>query len=75
MKWMPRTTTLAYLSMHHWGEKTTIDNIERKDDSVECFLTEQLLEIRRRLQPKFAGCDIYKPKKPKGKGYSLALAY
>ena len=37
-----------------------------KDESVECFLTEQLLGIRRQLESKFSGCDVYQPRKPKG---------
>ena len=36
------------------------------DVNVECVLTEQLLQIRKSLKGSFKGCDIYKPKKPKG---------
>ena len=36
------------------------------DKEVVCVLTEQLLEIRKQLEPQFPGCDIYSPRKPKG---------
>ena len=38
-----------------------------RDKDIECFLTDQLLQIRRKLEDKFPGCDIYSPRKPKGK--------
>ena len=37
-----------------------------RDKDVECVLTQQLLEIRKTLEPQFPGCDIYSPRKPKG---------
>ena len=37
-----------------------------RDKSVECFLTDQLLQIRVSLQSKFPEGDIYSPRKPKG---------
>ena len=38
-----------------------------RDKDVECVLTQQLLDIRKTLEPQFPGCDIYSPRKPKGK--------
>ena len=38
-----------------------------RDKEVECVLTKQLLDIRKELEPQFPGCDIYSPRKPKGK--------
>lgn len=46
--------------------KHAIHLFHDKDESVECFLTEQLLGIRAQLASQFPGCDIFKPKKPKG---------
>jgi hypothetical protein len=46
---------------YHW-----VHLFSDKDVNVECILTEQLLEIRQSLKDSFQGCDIYKPKKPKG---------
>ena len=37
-----------------------------RDKGVECFLTDQLLQIRKEMEPKYPGCDIYSPRKPKG---------
>ena len=37
-----------------------------KDVNVECILTEQLLQIRNSFKDTFQGCDIFKPRKPKG---------
>ena len=46
---------------NHW-----VHLFSDKDVNVECILTEQLLQIRKSLKSSFKGCDIYKPKKPKG---------
>ena len=46
---------------NHW-----VHLFSDSDVNVECVLTEQLLQIRKSLKGSFKGCDIYKPKKPKG---------
>ena len=55
------TGASSMICSKHW-----VHIFNDKDDTVECFLTEQLLGIRAQLKDKFPGCDIYKPKKPKG---------
>ena len=37
-----------------------------RDKEIECVLTQQLLDIRKHLEPQFPGCNIYSPRKPKG---------
>ena len=47
-------------------EKHWMHMFHDDDKSVECILTDQMLEVRQRLEPSFPGCDLYHPKKPKG---------
>lgn len=49
-------------SKNHW-----VHLFSDKDVTIECILTDQLLSMRESLKASFLGCDIYKPKKPKGK--------
>lgn len=46
---------------NHW-----VHLFSDRDINIECILTEQLLQIRNSLKDSFEGCDIYKPRKPKG---------
>ena len=57
----PTTEYPSICDKNHWAHL-----FSDKDVSVECILTEQLLQIRKSLKSSFKGCDIYKPKKPKG---------
>ena len=53
--------TEVFCEKNHW-----VHLFSDSDVNVECVLTEQLLQIRKSLKGSFKGCDIYKPKKPKG---------
>lgn len=48
-------------------KKHVLHMFKDPDDSIACILTEQMLQIRKDLRSAFPGCDLFHPKKPKGK--------
>ena len=58
---LSRRVSLEQACPKHWCHV-----FHDRDKDVECVLTQQLLDIRKTLEPQFPGCDIYSPRKPKG---------
>ena len=59
---LSRRVSVEQACANHWCHV-----FHDRDKEVECVLTQQLLDIRKQLEPQFPGCDIYSPRKPKGK--------
>ena len=67
---LSRRVSVEQACANHWCHV-----FHDRDKEVECVLTQQLLDIRKQLEPQFPGCDIYSPRKPKGKWNLWSILY